>query len=153
MNERRKYFDRGYDRGPVLVDEGLERHFGIDGDHRPGDHPLAGAFREEEVELGVGGRRQGVELATSETFDLVLTDLGMPDMSGWEVAKQIRAARPQVPIIFVTGWGTSLSREEVESSGVAAVIHKPFEIRELLQTTGEVLRAEPVAADEMPRPL
>jgi CheY-like chemotaxis protein len=94
------------------------------------------------VEIAVSGR-EGVEMATMSEFDLVLTDLGMPDISGWEVAATIRRHRPDVPIVLVTGWGTTLSKEEVERSGVCAVVHKPFEIQELLDTTDKVLRLDP----------
>ena len=69
----------------------------------------------------------------------MLTDLGMPDMSGWEVANRIRSARPDVPIVLVTGWGTTLDNNEVERYGISAVVHKPFEITELLGTTNMIL--------------
>ena len=69
----------------------------------------------------------------------LMTDLGMPDMSGWEVASEIRSRRPGTPVILVTGWGSTLSHEEVERSGVSAVVHKPFEIQELIDATGAVL--------------
>jgi PAS domain S-box-containing protein len=94
------------------------------------------------VEIAVSGR-EGVELATVSDFDLVMTDLGMPDMSGWEVASTIRRKRPDVPIVLVTGWGTTLSTEEVERCGISAVVHKPFEIQELLDTASKVLQVDP----------
>ena len=91
------------------------------------------------VSIAISGR-QGVEMAAVSDFDLVLTDLGMPDMSGWEVASQIRSLHPEVPVILVTGWGTTLSKDEVRRSGVSAVVHKPFEIQELVQAASDVLR-------------
>lgn len=94
------------------------------------------------VEIAVSGR-EGVELAKVSEFDLVMTDLGMPDMSGWEVASTIRRERPDVPIVLVTGWGTTLSTDEVERCGINAVVHKPFEIQELLDTASRVLRIDP----------
>ncbi len=99
------------------------------------------------VEIAVSAR-EGVELALAARYDMVLTDLGMPGMSGWEVAARIREETPEVPVILVTGWGTTISREEVERSGVAAVVHKPFEIKELLQTTAGVLALRLGLADE-----
>jgi DNA-binding NtrC family response regulator len=56
------------------------------------------------------------------------------------VAARIREATPELPVILVTGWGTALSAEEVTGSGVAAVVHKPFEIQDLLQTANNVLQ-------------
>jgi PAS domain S-box-containing protein len=97
---------------------------------------LTGAGHTVEI---AGSGREGVQLASDTEFDLVLTDLGMPDMSGWEVASKIRAQHPGTPVILVTGWGSTLSHEEVKRSGVSAVVHKPFEIQELIQTTSAVL--------------
>jgi len=91
------------------------------------------------VEIAISGK-EGVEMATVSEFDLVMTDLGMPDMSGWEVATTIRQERPEVPVILVTGWGTTLDKDEVERCGISAVIHKPFEIQELLDTASKVLQ-------------
>jgi CheY-like chemotaxis protein len=91
------------------------------------------------VEIAISGK-EGVEMATVSEFDLVMTDLGMPDMSGWEVATTIRKERPEVPVILVTGWGTTLDKDEVERCGISAVVHKPFEIQELLDTASKVLQ-------------
>jgi PAS domain S-box-containing protein len=90
------------------------------------------------VEIAISGR-QGVQLARHSRYDMVLTDLGMPDISGWEVVARIRERTPEIPVVLVTGWGTTISKDEVHRSGVAAVVHKPFEIKELLQTTTTVL--------------
>jgi PAS domain S-box-containing protein len=90
------------------------------------------------VEIADSGR-EGVQRASERTFDLVLTDLGMPDMSGWEVTSRIQRSSPGVPVVLVTGWGATITEEEVESAGLAGVVHKPFEIQELLATTARVL--------------
>ena len=99
------------------------------------------------VETACNGR-QGVERARSAHYDLVLTDLSMPDMSGWDVIEQILAHSPQMPIILVTGWGAELDQERVEASGCRAVVQKPFEILELFATAerilGEKRRPQPV---------
>ena len=65
-------------------------------------------------------------------YDLVFTDLGMPDMSGWDVAERIRAAKPGLTVALITGWGTSLDEADAARRGVSAIVHKPFEIDELL---------------------
>jgi PAS domain S-box-containing protein len=96
------------------------------------------------VEIANSGE-EGLKMAALSEYDLVMTDLGMPDMSGWEVAARIREATPELPVILVTGWGTALSAEEVTGSGVAAVVHKPFEIQDLLQTANNVLQRAAVA--------
>ena len=83
--------------------------------------------------------RGGVAKATAESFDLVLTDLGIPDLSGFEVAEQIHAVRPSTPVVLVTGWAASLDEDEIRRRGVAALLHKPFEIEEVVRTTNELL--------------
>ena len=77
-------------------------------------------------------------MATTSDFDLVLTDLSMPGMSGWEVAGRIQSDAPGLPVVLVTG--STISEQQIRSSGVAGVVHKPFEIKELLTTISTVLR-------------
>ncbi len=77
---------------------------------------------------------EGLKMAAISDYDLVLTDLGMPDMSGWEVASRIREQDPDLPVVLVTGWGTTIDDAEIARSGIAGVVHKPFEIRDLVAT-------------------
>jgi CheY-like chemotaxis protein len=60
------------------------------------------------------------------TFDLVMTDLAMPGMSGWQVAQAVKAARPTVPVVLVTGWGVEVQADELQTHGVDRVMTKPF---------------------------
>jgi CheY-like chemotaxis protein len=78
-------------------------------------------------------------MAAGADFDLVFTDLGMPDMSGWDVARQIRADTPRTPIVLVTGWGATLDEKQVKRSGIAAVVHKPFDLTHLVETAVSIL--------------
>jgi len=89
----------------------------------------------------VGSGREAMEKMDGGSYDLVFTDLGMPDMSGWEVAERIRETRPAIPVALVTGWGNSLDEAEAKKRGVAAIVHKPFEIDELVRTTQILLAA------------
>jgi nitrogen-specific signal transduction histidine kinase/CheY-like chemotaxis protein len=84
---------------------------------------------------------EGIRAGCSEEFDLIFTDLGLPDMSGWEVAARIREARPLVPIALVTGWAASIEESLVRERGLAALVHKPFEIEEVLRVTALILSA------------
>ncbi len=85
------------------------------------------------VEVAVSAT-EGLKMAAVSDYDLVLTDLGMPDMSGWEVASNLRKQDPDLPIVLVTGWGTTIDEQEIARSGVCGVVHKPFEIRDLVET-------------------
>jgi CheY-like chemotaxis protein len=77
---------------------------------------------------------EGLKMASVSDYDLVLTDLGMPEMSGWEVASRLREQDPDLPVVLVTGWGTTIDDQEISRSGIAGVVHKPFEIRDLVET-------------------
>jgi len=94
------------------------------------------------VDVAVCGE-DGVQQAAYTSYDLVFTDLGMPDLSGWEVAERIRARKPSLPVALVSGWGASLDEDEARRRGVVAVVHKPFDISELLRTAARLLSEAP----------
>jgi signal transduction histidine kinase/ActR/RegA family two-component response regulator len=68
---------------------------------------------------------------TPSRYNLVLTDIGMPDMNGWQLTKIVRAVDPSVVIALVTGWGEEIDAGEVQNAGANAVVAKPFTIEDL----------------------
>ena len=78
-----------------------------------------------------------LELFNQEQIDLVLTDLGMPVMSGWEVANTIKKRAPDVVIAVITGWGTQLEQGELDKNGVDIVVNKPFRVQHILNMVQE----------------
>ena len=83
--------------------------------------------------------REGVALFKPGAFDLVFTDLGMPGMSGWEVAKAIRAQDPKVAIAIITGWDIHMEKDSLEESGVNLIIQKPFTVDAIVRLVREAL--------------
>lgn len=81
-------------------------------------------------EVALGGK-EGLKIFAKDSFDLVITDLGMPDISGWEVSKSVKKQNPSVPVILITGWGVEPDPHKVKDSGVDFVINKPFQIDQL----------------------
>jgi signal transduction histidine kinase/ActR/RegA family two-component response regulator len=75
-------------------------------------------------------------------FDLALVDLSMPTISGWEVAKALRAAQPQVPIAMVTGWGDQIDFREARARGIDYLMAKPFNIDDITRLVAGVLAHE-----------
>ncbi|GAB4377648.1 MAG: hypothetical protein Kow0042_25670 [Calditrichia bacterium] len=67
-----------------------------------------------------------------QSYDIVLTDLGMPEMSGWELAEKIKQIRPQTKIILVTGWGNQAKEELKYHPYVDEILAKPYELRDLM---------------------
>ena len=82
---------------------------------------------------------EGLELATTGEFDVILTDLAMPGMSGLEVARRIRRLHPQTPIILVTGWEAGIEQAQLDQAGIHEVIYKPFRIEQLTDVMRSVL--------------
>ncbi len=84
--------------------------------------------------------REGLSRFRSETFDLVLTDLGMPGMMGWQVAWEVKELNSGVPVILITGWAVELDEKQIAESGVALVLEKPVQAKELLHAVRKTLR-------------
>ena len=92
-----------------------------------------------------------LELFNQEQFDLVLTDLGMPVMSGWEVANAIKKKAPDVIIAVITGWGTQLDQSELDKNGVDIVVNKPFRVQHILNMVQEAREIKNGAGREGPK--
>lgn len=83
---------------------------------------------------------EGLEIFARQPVDLVICDLGMPMMNGWEVGKSVKAmcrergiGKP--PFILLTGWGgQTLEAEKMVESGVDAVLEKPVDVSRLIET-------------------
>jgi CheY-like chemotaxis protein len=76
-------------------------------------------------------------------FDLALVDLSMPGLSGWEVAKSLRAAQPDVPIALVTGWGDQIDLADARGRGIDYLVAKPFNVEDMTRLVAKVLAHEP----------
>ncbi|MFA6002131.1 MAG: PAS domain S-box protein [Thermoleophilia bacterium] len=74
-----------------------------------------------------------------EPFDLVLTDLGMPGMSGWDVVDAIKQRSPETPVVLITGWGDQLDAQKMRESGVESVIAKPFRVEDIVRTLAKAI--------------
>jgi nitrogen regulation protein NR(I) len=81
----------------------------------------------------------GLQRATSEPFDLVLTDLKLPGVYGLDLIKQLRAAKPRLPIVVMTAHGTTETAIEATKLGAFEYLVKPFEMPELLEVISKAL--------------
>jgi signal transduction histidine kinase/CheY-like chemotaxis protein len=89
-----------------------------------------------EVETATSGG-QAIEIFENNEFDLVFTDLGMPGMSGWQVAEKIKGINRRVPVVLVTGWDIKQDGLEMKDSYIDLIIHKPFEMDQVLNLVQE----------------
>jgi DNA-binding response OmpR family regulator len=94
---------------------------------------------------GANGGREGLKLIEEVKPDLVLLDLMMPDMDGWEVYQQMknREAMKEIPVIIITAKAQSIDRVlGLHIAKVNAYVTKPFGPRELLAAVENVLREQ-----------
>jgi CheY-like chemotaxis protein len=84
---------------------------------------------------------EALELFQSDPtrFDLVITDMAMPKMTGVRLAKEIIRIQPDIPIILSTGFGDEMAEEEAKALGIKAYIIKPMAMNELAKTIRSVL--------------
>lgn len=76
---------------------------------------------------------QAVESALNESPDLILMDIAMPALNGWQAMERIRAVRPQLPIIVLSAHSLVDDRERALASGACAYLSKPVDFDLLLQ--------------------
>lgn len=73
----------------------------------------------------------GKKLAISNNYDLIITDIILPNLNGIELCKLIRSTKPDIPIIMLTALGTTDDKVEGFDAGADDYLVKPFELREL----------------------
>ncbi len=78
---------------------------------------------------------EAMELIEKNRYDLVLTDLGMPGVSGWEIAE--KAKDKSIPVILLTGWGSQYEDKDLSEKGIKAIVCKPFRFSELINVINE----------------
>jgi len=82
---------------------------------------------------------EGIQRAQQEEFDIVVTDLVMPDLSGWQVAQAIKKNRAKTVVILATGWGTQLDRDRLFRSDIDLLLPKPSKLDDVLRVVKEAL--------------
>lgn len=85
---------------------------------------------------------QGISLFETGRYDLVFSDLGLPEMSGWDVARAIRARNAKVPIVLLSGWGIQVDDVRIQECGVDMVLSKPCQMDELLNAVNEAMKRQ-----------
>jgi CheY-like chemotaxis protein len=92
---------------------------------------------------------EGLAHVQNGPLDLVFTDLSMPGMTGWELARAVRVAAPGLPVVLVSGFAVEVSQEELEASGVHSVLAKPINIGDVLEAASAI---RPRGESERTRP-
>jgi len=84
--------------------------------------------------------KDGLAHAAASKYSVVLTDLGMPDLSGWEVSQRIHELQPNTPVVLMTGWAAEIEPARLVENQVQAMLPKPFRGEQLLAVIDRVLR-------------
>ena len=86
------------------------------------------------------GGHQALALFENGTFDAVFTDVGMPDMNGWELSRAVRERNRHIPVAVITGWGEAVGSHERQAARVDWVVAKPFDTPQIVEMAHEVFR-------------
>lgn len=122
-------------------------------------HAFRRVFREPAVHVVTATTaREGLELVASRQPDAVILDIKLPDQSGLETYQELRKRDPRVPVVFVTGHGTTDQAIEAMKLGAFDFLLKPLELsqlREVVQRAFEIsrlMRVPTLVADHEPVP-
>ena len=91
-----------------------------------------------EVDVSLDGR-QGLDWAIERNYDVVLTDIRMPDIGGMKVLRDVKRINPTLPVIMITGYASVESAVQAMKLGAAEYIEKPFEPEQLLDVVSRAL--------------
>ncbi|MFN2480302.1 MAG: ATP-binding protein, partial [Pyrinomonadaceae bacterium] len=80
-------------------------------------------------------------------FDAVFTDIGMPGMSGWELARIVREHDADIPVAVITGWGESVGSDQQQAARVDWVVSKPFSMKRIVEIVREIEQRDKSARD------
>ncbi len=117
----------------AVIREGLRRVLGMEG---------------YLVETQPNGRL-ALDRLQESSFDLLITDLKMPGMSGLEVLQAVRVLQPEMPVILITGFAAVDNAVEVMKNGAADYLAKPFANEEIVAKVRKALDARAVLLDEI----
>jgi len=96
------------------------------------------------VDTALSGR-EAFEKYAGADFDMVFTDLRMPDQDGFEVARRIKEMNPWLPIVVVTGYGTQEAEAKAKAMGIAEFLQKPL-TPSIIEEVAARIMARPAAA-------
>jgi CheY-like chemotaxis protein len=98
-------------------------------------------YRGSAADVAASGEEALRLLAHGRRYDLVLCDVGMPGMTGWEVAQEIERVSPGTPVLLLTGWAQELARDDPKRRAVDGVLAKPLDVPRLKAVLHEWLAA------------
>ncbi len=121
------------------------------------DDPVVGKSFQRVLDGGKGyavitaaSGAEALDRLAREDYDVVYADIKMPGMDGLEVTKRIKASRPWLPVVIITGYGSQENEARAAELGVAGFLNKPLS-PEMIEGSAQIattLRTKPEAATE-----
>jgi CheY-like chemotaxis protein len=81
-------------------------------------------------------------METNDGFNLILTDINMPQIDGWELAHRIKSIKPDIPIIALTGENPNHILPRLSGSGISYALFKPFNLDQLNNAIAYILESD-----------
>ena len=100
-----------------------------------------------EVDVSLSGR-EGLDWAIERPYDIILTDIRMPDIGGMRVLRDIKRVKSSLPVVIITGYATTKSAVQAMKLGAAEYIEKPFEPEQLLDAVARALGISPEVEEQ-----
>ena len=104
------------------------------------------ALKPRRVEVAEDGEK-GLALFEERRHPVVFTDLGMPGLNGWDVAKAVRRKAPETRVFLITAWDVTMSPEQLAGIGVEEILRKPFDLDRIRGILGAILPAKAPGGD------
>ena len=107
---------------------------------------LADILEREGCEVVLAGEgREALTLFDAQVFDAVFTDVGLPGMSGWELARAVRERDDRLALAVITGWGDTVTAEEQSAAQADWVVPKPFTVERIAGLVDEISQRKAAA--------
>ena len=91
---------------------------------------------------------EALKLLDEKNFDLLVCDLGLPELSGLHVARWVKEFRPELPVIIATGYSEMIATEDYDKARIDEVIRKPFAVTDVLDRAHRLLNHQSESAPE-----
>jgi signal transduction histidine kinase/CheY-like chemotaxis protein len=128
---------------PASVPESFRTKFLVVDDEESVRELLRDILEAEGHEVVVAGSgRDALALFAEAGFAAVLMDVGLPGMSGWELARSVRERDARIPLAIITGWGEAVGSNAQKAAGVDWVVAKPFTVDQIIAIAREVSRRQ-----------
>ena len=99
--------------------------------------------------ITAGSGQEALNKLEAEDYDVVFTDIKMPGMSGLEMAEQVKARRPWLPVVIITGYGSPDNEARADAAGVSGFLRKPLS-PEMIEGSAQKAFAEKGAMAQSP---